>query len=67
MWPNKCISEVPKLWRAEKIPKEIMVTKNPNLAGHCWLTPEIPATQEAEIRRIMVQGYPGQIVCEILS
>jgi hypothetical protein len=32
-----------------------------------WLTPVILAIQEAEIRRIMVQSQPGQIVCEILS
>jgi hypothetical protein len=25
-----------------------------------WLTPVILATWEAEIRRIMVQGHPGQ-------
>jgi hypothetical protein len=29
--------------------------------------PVIPATQEAEIRRIMVQNHPWQIVCKILS
>jgi hypothetical protein len=32
-----------------------------------WLTPVIPATQEAEIRRITVQIHPRQIVCETLS
>jgi hypothetical protein len=32
-----------------------------------WLTPEILATQEAEIRRIHVQSQPGQIVLKILS
>jgi hypothetical protein len=36
-------------------------------AGYWWLTPVILATQEAEIRRIMVRSQPGQIVCEILS
>jgi hypothetical protein len=30
------------------------------LARHWWLMPVIPATQEAEIRRIEVQGQPGQ-------
>jgi hypothetical protein len=37
------------------------------IAGHWWLTSIIPATQEAEIRRIVVQGQPGQIVLETLS
>jgi hypothetical protein len=32
-----------------------------------WLMPAIPATWEAENRRITVQGQPGQIVCKILS
>jgi hypothetical protein len=32
-----------------------------------WLTPVILATQEAEIRRIVVQSHPGQIVCKTLS
>jgi hypothetical protein len=32
-----------------------------------WLTPVIPATQEAEIRRIEVQSQPRQIVLETLS
>jgi hypothetical protein len=30
-----------------------------------WLTPIIPATQEAEIRRITVRNQPGQKVSEI--
>jgi hypothetical protein len=43
------------------------VSKNQVLARHWWLTPVIPATQEAEIRRIAVQSQPGQIVHETLS
>jgi hypothetical protein len=31
-------------------------------AGRQWPVPLIPATQEAEIRRIAVQNQPGQIV-----
>jgi hypothetical protein len=37
-------------------------------AGVCqWLTPVILATQEAEIRRIIVWSQPGKIVCKTLS
>jgi hypothetical protein len=32
-----------------------------------WLKPVIPATQDAEIRRIEVQGQPGQKVHETPS
>jgi hypothetical protein len=31
-----------------------------NIPGHWWLIPILLATQEAEIRRIMVQGQPMQ-------
>jgi hypothetical protein len=35
--------------------------------ARCWWSmPVIPATQEAEIRRIAVQSQPGQIVQETL-
>jgi hypothetical protein len=36
-------------------------------AGHQWLTSVILATQETEIRRIVVESQPGQIICKILS
>jgi hypothetical protein len=37
-------------------------------AARCWwFTPVILATQEAEIRRIMVQSQPGQTVHKTLS
>jgi hypothetical protein len=32
------------------------------LARHWWLTPVILPTEEAEIRRMMVQSQPRQIV-----
>jgi hypothetical protein len=36
-------------------------------AGLKWLKPVIPATQEAESRRITVQSQPKQIIHETLS
>jgi hypothetical protein len=36
-------------------------------AGCWWLTPAILATREAEIRKIMVQSQPRQIVHKTLS
>jgi hypothetical protein len=36
-------------------------------AGCQWLTPVILATQEADIRRIIVQSQPKPIVLETLS
>jgi hypothetical protein len=36
-------------------------------AGHWWLMSIILATQEAEIRRMVVQSQPRQIVLETLS
>jgi hypothetical protein len=36
-------------------------TNNIILAGRQWLMPAILATQEAEIRRITVQSWLGQI------
>jgi hypothetical protein len=37
------------------------------VARQWWFTSVILATQEAEIRRIVVQSHPGQIVSETLS
>jgi hypothetical protein len=42
-------------------------SKLEDLARYWWLTPVILATQEAEIRRIMVRSQPRQIVLETLS
>jgi hypothetical protein len=36
-------------------------------AGRRWLMPVILATQKAEIRRVVAQSQPEQIVCETLS
>jgi hypothetical protein len=41
--------------------------KNEVAARRWWLTSAILGTQEIEIRRIMVQGQPWQIICETLS
>jgi hypothetical protein len=41
--------------------------KIPPRTGSQWLTPVIPATHEAEIRRIMVQSQPREIIRETLS
>jgi hypothetical protein len=38
-----------------------------NTAECWWLASVIPATQEAQIRRITLQNQPGQIVGEILK
>jgi hypothetical protein len=43
------------------------VGKKVKQARHQWLTPVILATEEAEIRRIMVRRQPRQIVHKTLS
>jgi hypothetical protein len=45
----------------------IYYLRNFSLPGCWWLTPVILTTQKAEIRRIMVQSQPGQIVHQALS
>jgi hypothetical protein len=47
--------------------RNLPVIKVNVLTGCQWLTPVIPAIQEAEIRRITVQSQLGQIVRETLS
>jgi hypothetical protein len=44
-----------------------ILKKSTGSAQQWWLTPVIPATQEAEIRRITVQSQPRQIVHKTLS
>jgi hypothetical protein len=44
-----------------------MPNEEGNQGGAQWLMNVIPATQEAEIRRIVVQSQPRQIVPETLS
>jgi hypothetical protein len=46
---------------------QVVSSKDYLPAGYQWLRPVILATQEAEIRRIVVQSQSGQIVWENLS
>jgi hypothetical protein len=46
------------------IEKALLKTR---LARHQWLTSVIPAIQEAEVRKMVVQSQPSQIVCKPLS
>jgi hypothetical protein len=45
----------------------VLASQTVEAARGQWLTPAILATQEAEIRKIVVQSQSGQIVCETLS
>jgi hypothetical protein len=44
-----------------------LIPQDDNGARHPWLTPVIPATQKAAIRKIEFQSQPGKIVQETLS
>jgi hypothetical protein len=55
------------LFVRQKVPRCLKKKKKREKARCSWLTPVILATQEAEIRKIMVQSQPGQIVHETLS
>jgi hypothetical protein len=57
-------------WRVRgqhRLHSEIRSQKEKKPARHWWLMPVILATQEAEIRRILVQSQPGQTDRETLS
>jgi hypothetical protein len=47
--------------------KMVFLKKQKEVPGHQWLMHVILATKEAEIRRIVVQSQPRQIVGETLS
>jgi hypothetical protein len=49
------------------VKSEILSQKCPTRVRHRWLMPVILATQEAAIRRIVVQSQPRKILCETLS
>jgi hypothetical protein len=53
-----------------KLPVQLLyINKNikkENYCQHQWLVPVILATYVTEIRRIMIQGQPGQIVLQEL-
>jgi hypothetical protein len=43
------------------------IKNNQSILGIWWLPPAIPATQEAEVRRIEVHSQPGKTAGETLS
>jgi hypothetical protein len=61
-WPGQCGCSSPFLRVSLVTGREEVTMKRCCLSGHRWLTPVILATQEAEIRRIVVYSQPGQIV-----
>jgi hypothetical protein len=65
--PKQCLLPQVLDTNARKEVEENISYKTHFLAGRWWLTPVIPATWEADIRRIVVQGQPGKIVCKTPS
>jgi hypothetical protein len=57
----------PRLCGRETALEHQSIRKIQKTVGHQWFTPVILATQEAEIRKMVVQSHTGQIVHEILS
>jgi hypothetical protein len=56
------------LWRTLIDIEGFLLVKNGEFeARRQWFMPVILTTQEAEVRRIMFQSQPGQIVRETLS
>jgi hypothetical protein len=60
---SECIKE---MWYIYTTDYYSSIKKN-EIPGRQWLTSVILATQEAEIRRLMAQSQPGQIVLKTLS
>jgi hypothetical protein len=58
----------PKTERYRELATKRLGDNKEKRGAECWwLTLVILSTQEAEIRRIMVQNQPGKIVCKTLS
>jgi hypothetical protein len=70
-WTWRCMPVIPAFGRLRQEYLELgymgrLCLKKLYIVGHWLLTPAIPATQEAEIRRILVLSQPVQIVFETL-
>jgi hypothetical protein len=65
--PSRKLTPHPK-WSADLFPiYKIFNYGTKSADGHGWLMPVILTTQEAVIRRIIVQNHPRKIVPETLS
>jgi hypothetical protein len=53
--------------KCEILHEKCLKQKGLEIAGQQWLSPITLVTQEADIRRVLVQRLPGQIVHETLS